>query len=157
MVHTDADHASCPTSGRSYTGITFAIDGAGAPYDWVCERQTSVAKDNNRAETHALARAATDTDGYHRHFMSELGAPSHTALLLSDSEPSTNKLYQYNSSTKTRAENVLLHHAREIARAGTTQIGWIAGGRNHSDALTKRLPAATLAKHTQELPGALTP
>ena len=156
VVHVDADHASCTKTGRSYTGITYSIDGAGAPYDWVCERQTSVAKDNNVAEGNAVRRAINDTDGFHQPFMAEIGVRSHKALILTDSEATASKIDHFSSRTKTRAENVALHHPREILRKDTIVLGWCDTTRMISDALTKRVTSTTLASHAQHLLGAVT-
>ena len=157
VVHCDADHASCPTSGRSYTGVTFTVDGSGSPYDWISERQTSVARDNNKAEAFALTRAMEDADGFHSSFLSEIGVDKHKALILSDSEPTVNKMTHFNSSTRTRNENVLLHNSREIARNGNVINGWLVTGENHTDALTKRMTTPILVKHRQVLLGVVTP
>ena len=156
VVHVDADHASCTKTGRSYTGITYSVDGTGAPYDWVCERQTSVAKDNNVAEGNAVRRAISDTDGFHQPFMAEVGVRVHKALILTDSEATASKIDHFSSRTKTRAENVALHHPREILRKDTIVLGWCDTTKMISDALTKRVTSTTLASHAQHLLGAVT-
>ena len=153
VVHTDADFASCPKTSKSYSGITFALDGNGAPFDWVSERQSSVAKCNNRAEAIALSRAMEETHSYYVPFLAELGTRDHKALILSDSQPSVNKLDQFSSRTRTRAENVMLSRSREIMRKNQTVLGWCDTDAMHADALMKRVTTSTLARLVMHLLG----
>ena len=111
---------------------------------------------NNVAEGNAVRRAIHDTDGFHQPFMAELGVRTHKALILTDSEATASKIDHFSSRTKTRAENVALHHPREILRKDTIVLGWCDTTRMISDALTKRVTSTTLASHAQHLLGAVT-
>ena len=178
-TYVDADHASCPDSRKSYTGLLHFIrarhehgnDSPVGAMAWRCARQgcitsnslndgvsnslddgVSTAKHSTDAEVIALTDAVAPVRRL-RNLLREIGAPQLApSRVHSDSQPAINTS-QLATTPGMAHWNIRMASLRELLRKRICTLQHIAGGRNPADALTKRLPTPKFVEHAGRMLG----
>jgi hypothetical protein len=144
----DADHAGCPTSRKSWSGAVWLF--GGDVISWRCRQQTTVALSSMEAELVALTAAARE--GQHlckaaRNFRVE--RPPVT--IRADNQAAMASAKDFRVSQRSKHIATKHFYIRDLVESGVYNLKYVPSSENLADILTKPLKPAIFIRIRQQL------
>jgi hypothetical protein len=136
VVYGDADHATCPETRRSTSGLVVMMHGSAV--HWRSCRQSAVAKSTMIAEYYAASSAA-DESVYFRNLLRELGYNLGPIPLCCDNRSASAIIEKPIVCDKSKYAEIHAHYVRERVARGEIVVEEVRTEDQLADALTKAL------------------
>jgi hypothetical protein len=144
----DADHAGCPASRRSWSGAVWLF--GGDLISWRCRQQTTVALSSMEAELVALT--ATAREGQHLcKATKDFRVERPPVTIKVDNQAAMASAKDFRVSQKSKHIATKHFYIRDLVENGTYKLKYVPSQDNLADILTKPLKPATFVRLRQEL------
>jgi hypothetical protein len=146
--YSDADHAGCPSSRRSWSGAVFKF--GSDVITWKCKQQTTVALSSMESELVALTAAARE--GQHLYKMAKDFRVARTpAVIHVDNQAAMASAKDFRVSQRSKHIATKHFYIRNLLEDGVYKLQYIPSRSNLADILTKPLKPAAFIKLRSKL------
>ncbi len=141
--YSDADHAGCPSTRRSWSGAVFKF--GGDIITWKCRQQTTVALSSMESELVALTAAARE--GQHLCKMTEdFRVARAPAVIRVDNQAAMASAKDFRVSQRSKHIATKHFYIRNLLEEGTYKLQYVSSKYNLADILTKPLKPTAFIK-----------